>query len=128
MLPSELLEQGWCQGVTAKDEEGYNIGGQNELAVSWCFVGAAIRSFGLSNQSLEFIHSGEQILFGGELSLVAAWNDNPERTQAEVVAVARLVEIKMGLRVEGEDWEEEEPLEVGEIEMVERELVGIGSK
>ncbi len=110
MLPSELLEQGWCQGDVWNDKGEH------------CLIGAAIKGQGDMGEFMDIVREliRHRPDYAGH---PANWNNDPNRTQAEVVALARLVEIRMGLRVEGEDWEIE-PLEVGEIEMVERELVG----
>ncbi len=126
MLPSELLEKGWCQHVEwDKDLEGrqrYCFGGAiKEAGIrrgEWIAIVNSI--VGLSEEYVSYT------MPNGETSIVAGiprWNDHPDRTQAEVAALAKLVEIKMGLRVEGADWAEE-GLEVGVIELVERELVG----
>lgn len=124
MLPSQLLEQGWCQTHGAMDQNGNATYMGAPEAVRWCFVGAPAQIFGMDDiVTTEFWRTGQEILEGlGEITSMPQWNDNPNRTQAEVVALAKLVEIKMGLRVEGEDWAEEEPLEVGEVELVEGEL------
>lgn len=98
MLPSELLEQGWCQHSIGDDQGGV------------CLIGAAL--MGQANMG-EFLETASELLrhhpdFHGNR---VHWNNDPNRTQAEVVALAKLVEIKMGLRpVETEAAMEEKEL------------------
>ncbi len=109
MLPSEYLEQGWCQNVLWDGKGGV------------CLVGAAL--MGLSNGQVEvdnFQRTAARIL-GVEFRGAVDWNNDPARTQAEVVALARCVEMQMGLR-------EVETLGVYKLEGAENalELVGAG--
>ncbi len=89
MLPSEYLKQGWCQGAL-KNQQGER-----------CLLGA-IRdsSYAVGRENYnKFTQAALDILeVRGYLSSIATWNNAPERTQGEVVALARLVEIKLGLR------------------------------
>ncbi len=91
MLPSEYLEQGWCQGNYA------NTGGNPESgkAISWCLSGAAWKAFGYNDQRRLRFQDAIMELVGYSFT---TWNDDPDRTQEEVVAVAKLAEIKLGLR------------------------------
>lgn len=125
MLPSELLAQGWCQGVLAEDEQEDEVYGfmDDPRAVRFCLWGAQLAAFHGRDSLIDEHDDILNEMLGFERA--HKWNDDSERTQAEVVALAKLVEIRMGLRVEGEDREQEEPLEVGVIEMVEKELVGV---
>ena len=94
MLPSELLEQGWCQDVL-RDYQGKR-----------CLVGAGIDGLGFETYS-EFHKTITQILeLPSHGMTIPEWNNASERTKAEVVAVAKLAEIKMGLR----------PTESGDVE------------
>lgn len=97
MLPSEYLEKGWCQGGLSGGLDRY------------CFVGA-IRMWASSNCNLindasrEFSEIARMMVFGEEhsstfrTSSVVWWNDMPERTKEEVVALAQDIEEQLGLR------------------------------
>jgi len=84
MLPSELLEQGWCQN-RLRDDNG-NV----------CLVGA-VNVLQSPSLRCEFYRAAAQLV---DVSVfkITDWNNDPARTKAEVVAVAKLVEIKLGLR------------------------------
>ena len=98
-LPSEYLEQGWCQGTSGRDECGGVASYKN--AVSWCFAGAVANVFtpyrltSINPDFLNFLAAAE-IIIGSHATV---WNDAPERTQAQVVALAQAVEEKLGLYV-----------------------------
>lgn len=131
-LPSEFLERGWCQRVGSMDKDGNSTLISKKKAVKWCYMGAAAEVFGRgSDKHKLFGQLGSQILAEGKLraGVVPNWNDKSYRTQAEVVALAKLVEIKMGLRTEPAEcpecgeWEHEGGCQeqgVGVIELVER--------
>lgn len=91
-LPSEYLEEGWCQNVLW-DDNG-NV----------CLMGAAVKTFqSFTPGYLHFRKTCEQIL--GVPSIVA-WNNYPSRTQEEVVDLARRAEVLMGLTPEmDQEWE-----------------------
>ena len=87
----ELLARGWTQGVYARDDLGHSVNPRRGDARCFCTSGAAIRV-------------REQLGFGGPVRLtvpgqypsVIEWNDDPNRTQAEVLAAvdARIAELR----------------------------------
>ena len=95
MLPSEMLRQGWGQGMSSLEPGKV------------CLLGAFGNYFGVGlggwpDGCMETL----QLLTE---DLVYYWNDAPERTQDEVVAVAKLVEIKLGLRRDADDQCDRDP-------------------
>lgn len=87
MLPSELLEQGWVNRTPKSGE--------------YCLGTAFVTSHKWSVESMKVLHT----LIEGPS--IIQWNDTPGRTKEEVIAVARLAEMKLGLRpmeTEGEGF------------------------
>lgn len=118
MLPSEYLAQGWCQEVSAKDQAGNRIPSKDPEAKEWCFMGAVEawggNSVGYREKALELLLLPvPEIILGSPLP---NWNDQPERTQAEVVALAWRVEMALGLRLRC--LAEQEPNDLVEVEPV----------
>ena len=92
-LPSEYLRQGWCQGEFAVDEDGNPVVPKSRKAVKRCLAGAGIAAFGLVKYSKFVGYIDDQHYFG-----FTSWQDAPERTADEVIAVAEEAERRMGLR------------------------------
>lgn len=130
LLPSEYLERGWCQGVL--------VDGNGKV----CLLGAILMWDGgearwKGQRTPTFIEFSEALDLGaiGKGERIADWNNAPERTQAEVVARAKMAEVKLGLRPRDPVVEDPEALVEPEPEVVarlreglveERELVGVG--
>jgi len=76
------IERGWCQGQQAVDGEGSGVAPHDDDAVAWCLVGstAAERSAVLSWAADDVLHR----VLGRPL---VCWNDEPGRTQADVLAL-----------------------------------------
>ena len=79
-----LVERGWCKGDCAVDMGGRRCSERDAFAVRFDPQGAMSRVseadysiFGLMTEALRRAIQSENI---------AAWNDAPERTQAEVLA------------------------------------------
>jgi hypothetical protein len=95
MLPSEILskaadliepEGAWTQGAYSKDRRG-NPCPLSLRSVCWCAEGAIAA---ISRADHEVTHNALTFLrkqIGTRASI--AWNDAPERTQAEVVSALR---------------------------------------
>ena len=84
MLPRELLERTWVNHSPTNQQEN-------------CLI-TAFYEFVLSGEISQTLHS----LIGGEL--ISKWNDC--HTKEEVIAVARLAEMKLGLRAMETEGEE----------------------
>ena len=89
----KLVARGWCQGSDARDSQGASVQPWDGQAASWSLLGALVAAV-----EHEAEVSGEMPL--EELAAVlspfadlvdvdslAAWNDDPGRSQAEVVSV-----------------------------------------
>ena len=88
MKPSDYLKRGWCQGTMAR------CCGTDCLptkdADEWCLMGA-IRASGVNLVDYELK------LFDLIENTAVDWNDNPSRTQDEVIALAEKVEKELGI-------------------------------
>jgi hypothetical protein len=73
-----LIEQGWVQGSFAIDAEGRAVWPLDHRAVAFCMRGAADRA--------KVPHEPALVFPTGRVDGFAEWNDNPKRTQAEVLA------------------------------------------
>ena len=96
-LPSEYLAEGWCQSTFARDRLGNEVSSYDEGAVAWCMVGAIHKAFEDGDAMPtkdEYLSILQGILPNGG---IPRWNDDPKRTQAEVVAMAQQVSRKLGL-------------------------------
>ncbi len=105
-LPSDYLEQGWCQNAAARDADGYGVPSISNEAVAWCLMGSAKASFkvpGENREIIEYMADLRDVLFEryGYGFTVAEVNDeiyDPETGQAQAVADAREAERRAGLR------------------------------
>lgn len=79
----KLIERGWCQDHYAETASGRECHWLDDVAAKWCILGAINHA----NGCLLFSSEPEIILSGavGRQPL-GAWNDEPGRTQAEVLA------------------------------------------
>ncbi|WP_152045463.1 DUF6197 family protein [Aureimonas psammosilenae] len=85
----DKIAQGWTQEVCARDKYGEETASWENEAVCWCLVGAA-----MATRTNTFDISKALGISG-----IAAWNDHPGRTQAEVLsriddAIARARSLK----------------------------------
>lgn len=87
----ELLSKpgAWTQKVCARDEFGTRVGATSDSACSWCIIGAILRLYPYEVGDLR------EKLYGvlPKGFSIAQWNDTPERTQEEVVAVLKELDI-----------------------------------
>lgn len=115
-LPSEFLQDGWCQGSNAMDMDGIPVSANSSAACQWCIEGA-VQAAGLNvgNQKIirdqfsqeadidtEFwthlteLIQYEEILNKERTYIPYQWNDQSERTQDEVISMTKQVERQMG--------------------------------
>lgn len=83
----EMLQRGWCQGALSRDAEGVDCSAVIETGppVSWCMIGAVA---GAVNDCSILLYKAIDEIFADEcLGGIDSWNDEPGRTQAEVIAV-----------------------------------------
>ena len=93
-----LLRSGWSKGAQARDARGHIVNAWSDEAASWSLVGALLASWHRHDDRVDadFVaHSAEtRALTAGTDVLSRAtgtlaidtWNDEPERTRAEVLA------------------------------------------
>jgi hypothetical protein len=95
MKAFELLEKyGWCQENLATDETGVGCSINDKTAANFCLIGAIYRKNRCSRTSLteDLAKACRKLGFGSSASL-SVWNDHPERTKEEVVALLKELDI-----------------------------------
>ena len=91
---ADLVEKGWSQNAFARNKNGFSVDPGGDGATSWCLSGAlwlVTYGKGTFNRPSDYRTS---ILYKlvQDLKLkkfVAAWNDDPDRTQEDVVKLLR---------------------------------------
>ena len=89
MRPSEYIQRGWCQHVSAVDSGGDFCMPDSPTAARWCLIGALVAAYPERNQHREAVTT-KLMRKLGHLQF-ARWNDTPGRTQAEVVTVLQAI-------------------------------------
>lgn len=81
------LEKGWCQGASARDENGYTVGANLPVATSFCIFGALTYEDRYDG-TLDARQLVREVL-GAKLGdgAIATYNDAPGRTKEEVLAL-----------------------------------------
>lgn len=89
MKPSEFVAKGWCQGMSARTSNGSACAADSSQATCWCLIGSINAAYP------EDIRQREQVAgkLLNKLSTFrfAQWNDDPKRTQAEVVQLLQSI-------------------------------------
>lgn len=72
----------WCQGPSAMNAEGHEVGSNEDDAVAWCLEGhvwARTQMFALPVSTFFLLRAalGQEVLF--------SWNDAPGRTVSDVI-------------------------------------------
>jgi hypothetical protein len=80
------IEEGWCRKSYARDRQGNTVYSGNPAASSWCMAGAVAAAANNEELALRepFRLLDEVIGNGGNIE---AYNDAPERTKEEVLAI-----------------------------------------
>ena len=92
MCGRDLIRQGWCQDDDAHDANGERVEPWSMKARSWSLLGALVATEGVGRGAVGRIpvdELGRAIVALGEAAnthSLEAWNDDPMRTQAAVVA------------------------------------------
>jgi hypothetical protein len=91
----KLLEAtDWCQGESAKDDQGRAIYPRHEKACSFCTMGAIDLIYEGLNYSKAFRKVFEAVnKLEQKRTYVSAWNDDPARTKEEVVNLLKELDI-----------------------------------
>lgn len=88
MKPSELLadEKKWTKGANAKDTKGNRVSAFDPDAACFCAWGAIRLCFNNDVTQIWILRDKIEQKFCFHLT---SWNDAPERTHAEVIAVLK---------------------------------------
>ena len=79
------IERGWTRGIFARGPDGAGVSPVDASATCWCSIGAIVAA---SNYDMTVCASASDVLRGViQGGNIARWNDDPERTQADVIAV-----------------------------------------
>jgi hypothetical protein len=84
-----LVAQAWCQGSDARDRDGAAVAAWDEQAVSWSLLAVVERDAAAQGeipleQLAAVLYPLSDLV---DTDSLAAWNDDPRRSQAEVVGV-----------------------------------------
>jgi len=104
------LERGWCRVDFARDVLGQSLYSSDGRAVCWCAVGAVQRAalFMDTYNAHQVVEDAcgevckvlglikDSYLRGSFQSTLSSWNDKPERTQEEVVAIFKKTALVVG--------------------------------
>jgi hypothetical protein len=93
--PASRLRIGWCQGELARDSRGRAVFPRQSVAASWSLSGAIAASLDASTPEwTAYLRRISQVVGAPCVSArwLAEWNDDPSRTQADVVAAAAAAE------------------------------------
>ena len=82
--PSDYVRKGWCQGSIARDAQGKSCLETSPDAVQWCLYGAVSAAYPYDIQKRGEILDKLPLPTNVPLG---RWNDDPKRTQAEVIAL-----------------------------------------
>jgi hypothetical protein len=86
--PSDYIRIGWCQGTLAKDAHGNACLETSPDAVQWCIYGAVYMAYANNPRQREKVL--DRLPLPISLAL-GKWNDDPQRTQAEVVGLLQSI-------------------------------------
>lgn len=84
MRALELIKMGWTQGSKARDMDGKSCLFSGLPPVAWCAYGALETAYP-SWEGMKAALARVRDVLGS--NAIMAWNDEPGRTQVEVVAV-----------------------------------------
>lgn len=99
MKMKELLAkpEAWTQGLYARDSAGRSASPHGDMTVCWCLIGALLRTYNPMKKLLASTPEAEEIerRIADEIHSVdiADWNDSPDRTHAEVLALCEKLDI-----------------------------------
>jgi len=96
MKAYELLapEGAWTQRAQARDERGCEVPFSSPFAVSYCLLGALYKCYPSTRQVRDSLYDRLKNTPGFDWTKgFPGWNDAPDRTQAEVVALLKELDI-----------------------------------
>lgn len=92
-------ESSWHKGSVAKDRYGLSVEYNDDSAVSFCVLGAICRCYPedkreeVKSRVCDKLAKMGFSLFRSPNVTIFSWNDNPERTQNEVVDLLRRLDV-----------------------------------
>lgn len=98
----ELLEkpESWCQNTYAMNKDGHSLMWYNcPDACKWCLMGAIFKLYDphesdkIMDKVKSKLSTNTLTSYGYNLSSIAKWNDDPDRTHAEVLALTKELDI-----------------------------------
>lgn len=93
MKPSDYLAKGFCKHATAKSRGDGVVLPTSMRAERWCMIGAVHAAFQRTPERISaFFDAAVK-----EVGSIAAWNDDPLRTQDDVVSLAKKIETLLGV-------------------------------
>ncbi len=89
MKVSELLTDAsrWTQGAYGRDRNGDPVLLRSKAAVCWCLAGAVAFCYRDGVHWSDDVANDVELRIGKRLGGMTAWNDDPDRTFAEVRAL-----------------------------------------
>ena len=95
MLPSQIVQQGWCKGANARDKNEVITDMDSDNARFLCARSAVMKAF-KRDIMLENIYIGK-IYEKTVCSSITSWNDDKDRTIDEVVHLFEEIEKELEL-------------------------------
>ena len=89
MKPSQYIQRGWCRGATALDFTGNPCLPLSSSARQWCLIGAIGAAYPEDFQVRIKVADAIELMLNTHQ--FAQWNDDPKRTQAEVVELLQSI-------------------------------------
>ena len=93
-LPSEYLQEGWCQCTTSLDEHGNKIDFANKKSTEWCAMGAIQAALIGTDDYFKMIEELKRIVPGNHIS---KWNDKQNQTKENIIEIVRQAEYNLGI-------------------------------
>ena len=86
----ELVASGWTQGEAARSSDGEAVLPYSPAACAWCMLGS-LQAVGAPDAALELLFEAAVakslgMTAGRRAKILAAWNDDADRTKEEVQA------------------------------------------
>jgi hypothetical protein len=83
LKPSDYVRKGWCQRYLAVDDDGMYVSPTGRDACKWCLYGSIAAAY--PEDFLTRVEVVDKVTKGIGTGSLANWNDEPGRTQAQVI-------------------------------------------
>ena len=87
--PSQYIAKGWCQGMSAQEVSGESCNANDSNAMSWCLIGSLQAAYPTRDEAFEKVVN--KLVKKLDTIALAKWNDDPKRTQAEVIELLQSI-------------------------------------